>query len=221
MGKLIVLEGLDGSGKSTQIERLKSRLAAAGKAVRYIKFPDYDDRSSTLIKMYLAGEFGSDAGAVNAYAASSFYAVDRYASFVRYWKDFYENGGVIVCDRYVSSNAVHQAAKLPGQDRDEYLNWLWDYEFNKIGIPRPDCLVYLDIPVDKSQALMEQRYGGDNAKKDIHERDTEYLERCREAALYVAEKERWLVINCLDRQDNLRSIEDIEAAVWDAVNAVL
>lgn len=164
-GKLIVIEGLDGSGKSTQTELLQKKLAALSVDTKRIKLPDYDDPSSTLVRMYLGGEFGNDPSCVNVYAASSFYAVDRYASYSRHWKEDYLSGKVILADRYTSSNAVHQAVKLPQSEWDDYIKWLCDYEYEKLAVPKPDRIIYLDMPVDVSQQLMTKRYGGDEVKK--------------------------------------------------------
>ncbi len=198
MGKLMVIDGLDGCGKSTQLALLDAYLADIGKAYKQISFPDYDQVSSALVKMYLGGELGGSAEAVNAYAASSFYAVDRYASYVRFWREDYENNTPIIAARYVTSNAIHQMTKLAEDDWDAFLNWLEDYEYTKLGLPRPDAVVFLDMPIEVSQRLMENRYDGDNEKKDIHERDLAYLHRCRRAALYAAKKWHWRVLPCSD-----------------------
>ena len=194
MNKLIVIEGLDGSGKSTQIEQIKKYFDSKNINYRQIKLPDYEDRSSTLVKMYLDGEFGSNPYDVNAYAAASFYAVDRYASYKQHWSKDYENGVVILADRYTTSNAVHQTSKLPMNKWDEFLEWLYSYEFDYLGIPKPDTVIYLDMDPQASQKLMSGRYHGDESKKDIHEKDVEYLNKCRKAALYSAEKLGWSVI---------------------------
>jgi dTMP kinase len=197
-GKLIVIEGLDGSGKSTQEELLKKRLADSGIKVNFIKLPNYDDPACELVKMYLAGRFGKKPGDVNAYAASAFFAVDRYVSYNCYWKDKYLNGEIFLADRYTTSNAVHQMVKLPKEQWDEYLVWLEELEYVKVGIPKPSFVIYLDMPIEISQRLMSQRYNGDEVKKDIHERDCSYLYACREAAFYAAEKLNWHVIACSD-----------------------
>ena len=198
MGRFIVIDGLDGSGKETQAKLLTEYLKGLGKTVRVLSFPCYESPSSLFVRMYLGGELGGSAAAVNAYAASSFYAVDRYASYTRFWSQEYEQGTPIVAARYVTSNAIHQMTKLPQTEWDAFLEWLEDYEYNKLGLPKPDMVVFLDMPIEVSQRLMEGRYNGDNAKKDIHERDLSYLYRCREAALYVAEKKHWQVISCND-----------------------
>lgn len=196
MGKLIVIDGLDGSGKSTQLNLLDTYLKENCRTYRQISFPDYDQPSSALVKMYLAGEFGEAADSVNAYAASSFYAVDRYASYKKFWENDYKNGTPIVAARYATSNAIHQMAKLPKSEWDAYLDWLEYYEYVQLGLPRPDAVVFLDMPLHIAQMLMSGRYHGDETKKDIHERDLAYLKQCRESALYAANKCGWTVITC-------------------------
>ncbi len=213
---LIVIEGLDGSGKSTQVELLKKRLESEGIPLKQIKLPDYDDKSSTLVKMYLGGEFGPDPDDVNIYAASSFYAVDRYASYKRHWMREYLSDTVILADRYTTSNAVHQTVKLPREEWDGYLSWLTDYEYNKMGIPAPSAVIYLDMPVEISQRLMSKRYCGDEVKKDVHEANVGYLKKCREAALYAAGKFGWSVIKCSNGEEPL-PIEEIAGSIYGEV----
>lgn len=196
MSRLIVLDGLDGSGKSTQLDRLNGYFAEKGIHYKQISFPDYEQPSSALVTMYLNGEFGGSADAVNAYAASSFYAVDRYASYQKFWRDAYEEGTLVLAARYTTSNAIHQMGKLPKEEWDDYLAWLCEYEYEKLGLPRPDTVLFLDMPLDISQKLLSGRYGGDEEKKDIHERDLTYLKHCRESALYAAQKLGWQVITC-------------------------
>lgn len=215
-GKLIVLEGLDGSGKSTQLEQLKKRLDADGRRYRQIKLPDYEEPSSTLVRMYLDGAFGKSAGDVNAYAASLFYAVDRYASYRRRWGSDYENGTLILADRYATSNAIHQMGKLPKAEWSEFLNWIEDLEYQKNGIPRPDLVLYLDMPVEISQQLMTQRYHGDEVKKDVHECDVNYLDQCRRTAAFAAKVWGWEVISCADGEEP-RPIEGIANQIYNAV----
>lgn len=212
MGKVIVIEGLDGSGKATQTERLYELLSARGVQVRRVSFPDYDSPSSALVKMYLNGEFGSDPGDVNGYAAAAFYAVDRYASFKKDWGKAYDDGVVILCDRYATSNAVYQMTKVPQCEREEYLRWLEELEYGRLGIPRPDLVIYLDVPTDISQSLMSRRYDGDESKKDLHERNLAYLAQCGESARYSAMKLNWNVISCV-RDGKMRSIDDISAEI--------
>jgi len=216
--KLIVIEGLDGSGKSTQVEILKNALQNQGVDLMQIKLPDYENSSSTLVKMYLAGEFGTSPHDVNAYAASTFYAVDRFANFTNKWKCDYEKGTLILADRYTTSNAAHQMVKLPKEQWGEYLDWLEDFEYNKIGIPKPSIVIYLDMPIEISQKLMTSRYGGDEVKKDVHECNVEYLKACREAALYATEKLGWKRVACSDGE-NPRTIEEISKAIMSFVKS--
>ena len=209
-GKLIVIEGLDGSGKATQSKLLCEALEAQGKKVRKVSFPAYESDSSALVKMYLAGEFGKDPGDVNAYAASTFYAVDRFASYKKDWGKFYEEGGIVVADRYTTSNAVHQCSKLPEDQWDTFLEWLFDFEYKMMGIPAPDAVVYLRVDPAVSQKLMTGRYNGDESKKDIHESNLEYLARSRRAAEYCADKLGWKCVSCDDGED-MRTIEAIHS----------
>jgi dTMP kinase len=208
MGKLIVIEGLDGSGKSTQLELLPKNLTENGIECRSVSFPDYDNPSSTLVKMYLKGDFGKKPTDVNAYAASCFYGVDRYASFKTAWGDFYNAGGTVVSGRYTTSNAVHQCSKLPENEWENFLEWLYDFEYEKMAIPKPDKVIFLDMPIEVSQKLLSNRYKGDESKKDIHESDTEYLARCRKAALFTAKYSNWDIIPC-SQNGEPRTIEEI------------
>lgn len=195
-GKIIVIDGLDGCGKSTQLKLAEEKLKGMGRNVKTISFPDYDSPSSSLVRMYLGGEFSDDPEDINAYAASSFYAVDRYASFMKYWKDDYFSGALILAARYVSSNAIHQMVKLGRDEYDAYLDWLYDYEHKKLGIPLADSVIFLDMPVDVSQKLLAKRYNYDDSRKDIHEAHRGYLEKCRQTAIYAAGKLGWKVIEC-------------------------
>lgn len=213
-GKLIVIEGLDGSGKTTQIELLKSKLS--DKSVRQIKLPDYDSPSSTLVKMYLHGEFGKNPEDVNAYAASAFYAVDRFANYKTKWKKYYDNGDIIISDRYTTSNAYHQSTKIPKEDWSDYFKWLEDFEYGLIGIPKPDAVIYLDMPIEISQKMMSKRYSGDETKKDIHESNIQYLLNCREAALVAAKEMGWNVIKC-NNGDSPRPIDEIGDEIFKIV----
>lgn len=219
-GKLIVIEGLDGSGKSTQVELLKKRLSDNNINLRQIKLPDYENKSSTLVKMYLNGEFGSDPSDVNIYSASLFYAVDRYASFKNIWGDDYKNGRFILADRYTTSNAVHQTVKLPREKWDEYLDWLFETEYELMGIPKPDAVIYLDMDVDISQKLMTKRYSGEEAKKDVHEANVEYLKKCRTAALYAADRFGWKTVTCFKDGEPL-SIEEIGNTIFDCIKEII
>ena len=220
MGKLIVIEGLDGSGKSTQLALLPDALKAKGFDSITVSFPDYDSDSSALVKMYLSGKFGNKPGDVNAYASSVFYAVDRFASFKTNWFEHYNNGGVVISGRYTTSNAVHQASKLPREQWEPFLNWLYDFEYNKMGIPTPDLVIFLDMPTEVSQKLLSGRYKGDEQKKDIHERDVKYLENCRKSALFTAEFSGWKIINC-SKDGKARTINDISADILAEVLKIL
>lgn len=212
MGKLIVIEGLDGSGKHTQAVLLKDWLENIGKSVKLVSFPDYDSPSSSLVKMYLAGDFGKNADSVSPYAASAFYAVDRFASFRTKWQDFYENGGIVIADRYTTSNAVHQCSKLPVDQWDDFLKWLSDFEYKYMGIPEPDSVIYLRTDPEVSQKLMSGRYNSDESKKDIHERDVDYLKRSQKSADYCADKLGWNIIECIEN-GVMRSVENISVEV--------
>ena len=218
MGKLIIFEGLDGSGKGTQTDLLCRALRAKGEEPMQITFPDYESDSSALVKMYLSGQFGQKPDDVNAYASSTFYAVDRFASYKTRWGDFYRRGGLVVSDRYTTSNAVHQCSKLPPMHWDGFLEWLFDFEYKKMGIPAPDAVVYLSVEVEVSQRLIAERYHGDTNKMDIQEKDIEYLARSRAAAEYCARKLGWERIVCT-KEDNgqrvMRSADEIHAEVMD------
>ncbi len=220
MGNLLVLEGLDGSGKSTQTEALKQALLAEGVALKQIKLPDYDNPSSTLVKMYLNGDFGENPNDVNAYAASAFYAVDRFASFQNGWKKDYDDGTLILADRYATSNASYQMTKLPKENWKDYLTWLEDFEYGKLALPAPSLVIFFDMPIEVSQKLMTSRYEGDEQKKDVHEKDVAYLNHCRDAALFAAEQQGWVVISCAEN-GMPRSIEDIAAEVLKTVKEKL
>ena len=223
-GKLIVIEGLDGSGKATQAKLLAQHLAGQGLPVREVTFPDYASDSSALIKMYLAGQFGSKPDDVNAYAASSFFAVDRYASYKTGWGEFYREGGLVLSDRYTTSNAVHQCSKLPPMHWDGFLNWLFDFEYKKFGIPAPDAVVYLAVDPEVSQRLITERYHGDESKRDIQERDAEYLARSRAAAEYCARTLGWHRIECtatVDGTKTMRPVEEINDEILAQLKAVL
>ncbi len=196
MGRMVVIEGLDGSGKATQAKLLSEYLISKGHNIYNLDLPFYSDSSSTLVKMYLGGELGDKPSDVNAYAASTFYAVDRYASFKKHWQKEYDSDKITVANRYTTSNAAHQMTKLPEEQWDEYLDWLFEFEYKKIGVPEPDCVIYLQMPVDISQKLLLKRYSGDENKKDVHERDVDYLISCHKAAVYAAEKLGWEVIKC-------------------------
>lgn len=213
--KLIVIEGLDGSGKATQTQLLYSSLKDMSMKIKKVSFPDYDSASSALVKMYLDGEFGKQPDDVNAYAASSFYAVDRYASYKRDWEIDYEKG-IIIADRYTTSNAIHQCSKLEAEEWDNYLEWLFEFEYEKLGIPRPDIVIYLKVDVEVSQELMNQRYQGDEDKKDIHENNLEYLKKSREAAEYCSQKLGWKIIECCE-DGEMKSIDSVHKEILKVI----
>ena len=219
-GKLIVFEGTDGSGKATQSELLCRRLKEEGHPFRKITFPRYGKPSAAMVEEYLHGNLGKHPGDVNAYAASLFYAMDRYASWKQDWGTFYEDGGLIVADRYTTSNAVHQASKLPEEERKAYLDWLFDLEYRLLGLPAPDMVVYLDMPTELTEKMMRKREAVSGTQADIHEQDKAYLRRCRENANEVARLCGWTVIRC-GRDGAPRTIEDIQGEVWEQVRTLL
>ena len=218
-GKLISIEGLDGSGKSTQIEILRKKAQQAGKQVRQIKFPNYAEDSSALVRAYLAGELGS-LHEINAYAASVLYSVDRYATFRRHMKEDYDNGCIFLLDRYTTANMYHQTTKLPKEEWDSFLDWLEDLEYGKMGLPKPDLVLYLDMKPQTAKKLMENRYHGDESKKDLHEADFSYLLSCRDAALYAAQRCGWEVLSCCDGESPL-PIDTISQMIWQKVEPLL
>ena len=220
MGKLIVFEGTDGSGKSTQFELLAKRLEAEQIGFQRLRFPQYEEPSSALIRMYLGGAFGDDPEAVNAYAASTFYAVDRYASYQRVWKDYYQGGGLVVSDRYTTSNAVHQGSKVPEGERADFFRWLYDLEYDRMGLPRPDLVVLLDMPVELSEQLMRKREQSTGTHADIHERDEDYLKKCRDVALHAAKYYGWRTVSCA-KNGAIRGVEDIHEEVYAIVKSCL
>ena len=214
--KLIVIDGLDGSGKATQSRLLCERLCAAGYKARTVSFPDYDSDSSALVKMYLNGGLGDSPDDVNPYAASSFYAVDRVASFINKWGRDYVSYDYIIADRYTTSNIIHQMAKVPADQRDSYIEWLFDYEYKRLEIPAPDMVIFLDVDPDISQRLMYGRYKGDESKKDIHESNVAYLMRCRESAMYAIDHLGWIAVDCTANGE-MRSIEDINDSLIELI----
>ena len=220
MGKLIVLEGTDGSGKSTQFRLMTERLNREARQFRKLVFPRYQEESSALIRMYLGGAFGTNPSDVNAYAASAFYAVDRFASYKQDWGQWYEEGGLIISDRYTTSNAVHQSSKEPEETRESFLKWLYEFEYEKLGLPKPDLTIYLDMPTDFTETLMRSREASTGTHADIHEKDMAYLAECRRAGRAVADFYGWTVIECV-REGTLRSIEDIHQDIYSHLIACL
>ena len=220
-GTLIVIEGTDGVGKSTQFARLCRRAEAEGVPFRRLVFPQYEEPSSALIRMYLAGEFGKKPGDVNPYAASAFYAVDRYASWKKVWQDWYRSGGLVLADRYTTSNAVHQTAKLTGEAQDPFLDWLRDFEYEKLGLPEPDLVLLLDMPAERSEAMLRRREAETRTKGDIHETDSAYLAACRTAAQRAAARWGWRKVSCLNEAGEMRSVEEIHEEIWQAARPLL
>lgn len=210
-GKLIVLEGIDGSGKSAQYRRLCARMEKRNIDYNHIVFPRYDKDSSALIRMYLSGQFGGRPGDVNPYAASTFYAVDRFASYREDWGKVYESGGLILSDRYTTSNAVHQGSKLPEQELPDFFRWLYDLEYVKMGLPRPDLVIYLDVDVETSLGRMAKRQEKTHTSADIHEQDADYLRRCLDTARKAADYYGWVKIDYLkdgrERDVNEKNLE--------------
>lgn len=214
-GKLIVIEGVDGSGKSTQVSLVCEALKAKGKKVKQISFPTYT-KSSALIEMYLAGEFGNSPDDVNAYAASTFYAVDRYASYMSDWKKDYDEGALVITARYTTSNAIHQSVKLEGEEREKYLLWLEDYEYGLMGLPSPDEVIFLDMPIEKGQELLSKRYGNVESKKDVHERDVSYQKKCYDTAVDISGRLGWHRIDCTDG-GRIKAIDEITKEILDVI----
>ena len=220
MGKLIVIEGLDGSGKSTQLQLLEARMKKAGIPITAISFPDYESDSSALVKMYLSGKFGKKADDVNPFAASLFYCVDRYASYKTKWGKDYNSGKTVISGRYTTSNAIHQTSKLDENEWKPFLDWLYDIEYEKVGIPKPDLVIFLDMPIEVSQKLLTGRYHGDEGEKDIHERDVDYLNKCRRAAKFVADYSGYKTVLCA-RDGEPRTPGDISDEIYTLVTEIL
>lgn len=220
-GKLIVLEGTDGSGKSTQFSLLCRHMEEVGQPFQRLIFPQYQEPSSALLKMYLGGEFGTHPSDVNPYAASTFYAVDRYASWKKVWQKDYEAGALILSDRYTTSNAVHQTGKLPEGEWEGFVRWLFDFECGKLGLPEPDLVLYLDMPTDKAVEMLRRREGETHTAGDIHEVDTAYLAQCRQVAQAAAKLYGWERVPCVDSTGAVRSPEEIHREIWAKVESLL
>ena len=220
MGKLIVFEGTDGSGKSTQFSLLTERLQREGTDFRTIVFPQYSEPSSALIRMYLGGEFGKSPSDINAYAASTFFAVDRYASYHKVWGEYYRQGGLIISDRYTTSNAVHQASKEPAENRPAFFRWLSDLEFVHMELPKPDLVIYLDVPTELTERLLREREAETHTHADIHEQNSSYLRLCRETGLQAAAYYHWTVVHC-ERDGAMRPIEEIHEEIYELVRKAL
>ena len=227
MGTLIILEGGDGSGKATQTKCLVERLQVEGHRVRSVSFPNYDSDASMPIKMYLSGQFGTEVDSVNPYVASSMYAIDRFASFRMDWQSFYNDGGIIIADRYTTSNMVHQMVKYTDADkRVHFLEWLEDFEFVKFGLPRPDAVCLLDVPLDVTESLMSERTGKTGGETgDIHEGNRVYLQAVHNAYDELVERYQWHRISCAQQDESgtftMRSIESIHNDIYDVVKTIL
>ena len=223
MGKLIVIEGTDSSGKETQTKKLYERLANEVEKVRKISFPNYESPACEPVKMYLAGAFGDNALNINPYPVSTMFAIDRYASYKMDWESFYNAGGIIVTDRYTTSNMVHQASKIKNIDeKSKYLGWLEDLEYNKMGIPKPDLVIFLNMPTEMAVKLMEARKNKitGEEKKDIHEKDTSYLKKSYDNACDIAKKYNWQEIKCVENK-RLKTIEEIGEEIYTLVKEIL
>lgn len=220
MGKLIVFEGIDGSGKSTQFRLITDRLARENLNFRRLVFPRYSEPSCALVNLYLQGRFGSRPEDVNPYVSSSFFAVDRIASYLEDWGAYYRDGGLLLTDRYTTSNAIHQGSKLPPAQREDYYRWLFHYEYQLLGLPRPDVVIYFDMPVATSLELLHRRQEATGEKADIHERDPGYLEDSRASALQAAVLENWTVITCVP-SGTLRTEQEIHEEVYALIRKEL
>lgn len=223
MGKLFVIEGTDGSGKETQFRKLQERLKEENLEFRVINFPNYDNPSSSLVKMYLSGEFGENAKDVSPYIASTFYAADRYATFKRYYEDYYNEGGIILADRYTTANMVHQAGKIENkEERKKFLDWLWDFEFHLYGLPVPTKTFFLSMPPEYALNLIEHRNNKftHNAKKDIHERDKSHIVDSYKTACELVGEYDWYEIKCV-KEDELRTVQDIHEEIYQEVKKYL
>ena len=219
MGKIFVIDGTDGSGKQTQFERLKNRLTEEGVDYQTVSFPNYDSPSSSLVKMYLSGEFGKNAKDVSPYIASTFYAVDRYATYTTKYKDYYENGGIILADRYTTGNMMHQAGKIQDkEEREQFLNWLWNLEFELYGLPVPTEVFFLKMPPEKALELIKDRENKftHTTQKDIHERDKNHIIDSFNAACSVACKYNWYTVECI-KEEQIRTIEDIHEEIYQEI----
>lgn len=225
-GKLIVLDGTDGSGKSTQFKMLEERLRAEGINYTAIKFPVYDSPASVLVRRYLAGEYGENADDVNIYAASMFYAMDRYDAWKKdynRWRSVYEDGGIVIADRYTTANFIHQGGKLNTMgDRFKFFTWLEKTEYNLLGLPEPDEVILLDMPTSKAVAMLEKRREKTGETADLHEKDVEFISRCHESAMDAAFAMDWKVVACASMWNlAVRSPEQIHKDVWKAAKEVI
>jgi dTMP kinase len=220
-GKLIVIEGTDGSGKGTQTALLAEALKKQGKTVHTVEFPQYGTPGAAMVEQYLNGKLGT-AEEVGPYRASLLYAMDRYSK-LQDLTTWLENGDIIICNRYVTANMGHQAGKLPQHERDAFLQWVDNLEYELIGLPRPDAVLLLIMPYKIATKLVEDKghreyIGGQ--KKDIHEADQSHLQKAEEAFRYVAEKEKWHIVNCNDN-DEPRTREAINKDIVNLVEEII
>ena len=220
MGKLIVFEGTDGSGKATQSQLLLERLQREGVDCRKLVFPRYGAPSAAPVELYLRGELGAHPGDVNGYAASALFAVDRYCSYKQDWGRYFESGGILIADRYTTSNAVHQASKLPPEQRRGFADWLFGFEYGLLGLPEPTAVFYLDVPTELTERLMRRREAETDTSADIHEKDGAYLRACREAGEMIAGEYGWLRVDC-SRDGEMRTVEDIHEEIYRRASALL
>jgi len=223
MGRLIVIEGTDSSGKETQTKKLYDRLVDEGKKSKKISFPNYESPASEPVKMYLAGDFGGDAKKINPYPVSTMYAIDRYASYMTDWKKEYEEDYIVVTDRYTTSNMVHQASKIEDEEeKNRYLEWLKDLEYEKMGIPVPDLVIFLNMPTETARMLMENRKNKitGEEKKDIHEKDKDHLKEAYQNACQIAVRDNWKEVRCVG-EDGLKTIDEISQEVYRLVEEII
>ncbi len=219
-GKLIVIDGLDGSGKATQSLLLQNKLASNGVKSKLISFPNYESLSSGPVRMYLGGELADSAEKINAHAAAAMFAVDRYCGFMADFGEFYDNGGVLICDRYTTANAIHQCAKLPSEKREEFADWLFDFEYEKLGLPKPDMVIFLSVSEELTSKLLSKRYGGDESKRDIHERDDNHRRSAKATAEFMCERYDWKKIIC-DNGEEMLSRNELSRTIYDLVADII
>lgn len=219
MGKIFVIDGTDGSGKQTQFQRLEERLSDENVKYRVVSFPNYESSSSSLVKMYLSGEFGENAKDVSPYIASTFYAADRYATYKRYFEEYYNEGGIILADRYTTANMVHQAGKIKDKkEREKFLNWLWDFEFNLYGLPVPTKTFFLNMPPDYAMKLIEDRENKftHELQKDIHERDKGHIVDSYNAACDLVDTYDWYEVKCVEN-GKVRTVQEIHEEIYKEI----
>lgn len=214
-GKIIVIEGVDGVGKETQSKKLFDYLRKNHEKVKMLSYPNYEAPSSILIKKYLNGDYGANAETINPYVTTSFFAVDRFSSYLEDWKKYYEEGYILIIDRYVTSNLLFQSTKMDSErEMKMFLDWNIDLEYDKGGLPKPDCVIYLDLANEISQRNLEKRNKSVNHKSksevDIHEESKEYLDKVRNNGRKLCKYLGWIVVDCTHIQNNdLRTVNDI------------